>query len=81
MPKLPAFQTNHISVKDEVVHILPTNDEAYFSEIWDWSIRSEGKDLVLKDVRVTGALVHRDGRWLIAQFHISMPVGGQAVPY
>jgi len=36
--------------------------------------------MALKDVRTTGVLVHRNGHWLVAQFHISMPVGGQAVP-
>lgn len=79
--QLAAFQTTNVSVQDEVVHVLPSNSGAYFSEVWDWSIRSEGKDMVLKDVRVTGVLVHRDGRWLVAQFHMSLPVGGQAVPY
>lgn len=79
--QLAAFRTTDVSVRDEVVHLTPLKDGAYFSEVWNWKLRSQGKDMVLKDVRVTGVLVRRHGRWLVAQFHISMPVGGQAVPY
>jgi ketosteroid isomerase-like protein len=76
-----AFQTTSVAVKDQVVHLMPAGDGAYFSELWDWSISSQGQKMVLKDVRVTGVLVRRDDRWQGAQFHFSLPVGGQAVPY
>lgn len=76
-----AFQTTDVAVKDQVVHLTPAGDGAYFSEIWNWSIKSQGQKMVLKDVRVTGVLVRRDDRWQGAQLHFSLPVGGQAVPY
>lgn len=79
--QLAAFRTTDVSVRDEVVHLTPLKDGAYFSEVWDWKLRSQGNDMVLKNVRVTGVLLRRRGRWLVAQFHMSMPVGGQAVPY
>ena len=76
-----AFQTTSLDVKDLVVHLTPAGDGAYFSEVWDWSINSQGQKMVLKDVRITGVLIRRDDRWQGAQFHFSLPVGGQAVPY
>ncbi len=79
--QLKVFQTTGIAVRDEVVHVLPSNDGAYFSEVWDWKIRTDGKDMALNNLRMTGVLVNRDGHWQCAQFHISMPVGSQAVTY
>ena len=79
--QMKSFTTTGFAARDEVVHVLPSKDGAYFSEVVDWKIRSEGKDMVLKDMRLTGVLVKRGGHWLCAQFHFSMPVGGQAVAY
>lgn len=75
------FQTVKIDVKDQVVHLMPSGDGAWFSEVWDWSISAQGQNMVLRDLRLTGVLVRRDDRWEAVQFHFSLPVGGQAVAY
>ncbi len=76
-----SFSTEDIIVHDAVVRITPLSDGAYFSEVWDWKIKAGDQEMALDNLRVTGVLENREGKWQVAQFHVSMPVGGQAVAY
>lgn len=79
--QMAAFQTTGIDVRDTVVQASPTCDAAVFSSIWDWHIAAGGGNATLPALRVTGALFRDGDAWHVAQFHFSMPVGGQAVAY
>lgn len=79
--QLSAFQTTGIDVHDQVVRVHPSGEVAYFSEVIDWTIRAGDQEMALHDVRLTGVLERRDGRWLTTQFHFSKPVDGQAAAY
>jgi hypothetical protein len=79
--QLAAFQTTRVDVRDEVVQPSPACDAAVFSSVWDWHISAGGQNVVLEAVRLTGALFRAGTTWHVAQFHFSMPVGGQAVAY
>lgn len=79
--QLAAFKTTGIDVSDAVVQTSPSCDAAIFSSIWNWHISESGKDMALDGLRVTGAFIRDGGNWRLAQFHFSVPVGGQAVTY
>jgi len=76
-----AFESVHVTVNDQVVRVGPSGDAAWFSEVSDWSVMTGGQTVELKGTRLTGALEKRDGKWVIVQFHTSVPVMGQAAEY
>jgi uncharacterized protein (TIGR02246 family) len=79
--QLAAFDSVSVVTSEQVIHVHPTGLAAWFSEVMDWHITQGENEVDLQGARMTGVLEKRDGNWLFVQFHVSMPVEGQAVAY
>ncbi|MDZ4716701.1 MAG: nuclear transport factor 2 family protein [Cytophagales bacterium] len=71
---LPAFENTKINVRDQVITVHPSGTMAWFSEQWDWDMLYNGEAATVSDMRLTGVLEKRNGKWIIVQFHNSEPV-------
>jgi ketosteroid isomerase-like protein len=76
-----AFESTRLTVKDQSIRVHPSGRVAWFSEVVDWAVVSGGKPIEIPGSRLTGVLEKRNDRWVIVQFHASVPVSGQAVQY
>jgi len=64
-----------------VIKVNATGNTAWFSELYDWKMVTQGQPVNLIGARVTGVLDKRNGKWVCVQFHVSVPVSGQAAEY
>lgn len=76
-----AFEVERIDTKNQVIKTSSSGEVAWFSQIVDWHISSNGKPHTIPEIRVTGVLEKRGTKWKIVQFHTSAPVQGQVVEY
>jgi ketosteroid isomerase-like protein len=76
-----AFDSTQLSTRDQVIKVNRTGNTAWFSELYDWKMVAQGQPVSLIGARVTGVLDKRNGKWVCVQFHISLPVSGQAAEY
>lgn len=76
-----SFENTRLKVKDQVIKIHDSGNVAWFSELADWSTKAGGQKTEIKDSRITGVLEKRDDKWVLVQFHASVPVEGQAAQY
>ena len=76
-----AFEVEKIDTKDQVIKTAISGKVAWFSQIVDWQIASNGNSQTISGVRVTGVLEKRGPVWKIVQFHTSAPIEGQIVEY
>jgi hypothetical protein len=76
-----AVENTKISAKDQVIMISQSADVAWFSYIMDAQVELQGDQVNFEGMRVTGVLEKRDSKWVIVQFHVSVPVAGQAFEY
>ena len=76
-----AFEVEKIDTKDQVIKIAISGKVAWFSQVVDWQIASNGNSQTISGIRVTGVLEKRGPAWKIVQFHTSAPVEGQIVEY
>ena len=72
-----ATENSKLSVKDRVIKVHDSGKVAWFSEIIDWNLVSQGQEVKLEGLRATGVLEKRDGNWLVIQLHSSTPVKGE----
>ncbi len=79
--QLTAFDAVALTVRDQVIHVHPSGLVAWVSEVTDWQITQDENQVDLPGVRLTGVLEMRDGSWVFVQFHVSVPVEGQAAAY
>src|ERR1043165_3618230 len=77
---LPALADIRITTNNQVVKLSNSGDVAWFSEVWNWSLKMEGKPVQMNGQRLTCTLENRDGNWVIVQFHNSVPVMPQEAP-
>jgi len=70
-----------ISIRDEVIKVHNSGEVAWVSQIGDARGKAQGQPFRMEGWRVTTVLEKRAGNWVIVQFHISVPVAGQAVKY
>lgn len=76
-----AFSDSKISVSNQVINVNSSGQVAWFSEVMDWSMQTQGQQVDLKGLRLTGVLEKRKNQWLLVQMHFSVPVSGQAAEY
>jgi uncharacterized protein (TIGR02246 family) len=76
-----AFENTKLSVKDQVIKVNPSGNTAWFSELADFDLVAQGQPVSLKGARITGVLEKRNDNWVFVQFHVSVPVAGQAAQY
>lgn len=76
-----SFSDTEIVSRDRVVQSAATGNVAWFSEIWDQSGKAQGRRYAMKGLRLTGVAEKQGGKWVVTQWHGSIPVAGQAVKY
>jgi ketosteroid isomerase-like protein len=76
-----AFENTKLSVKDQVIKISQSTDVAWMSYITDAQAEVQGDLVKFEGIRGTAVFEKRDSKWVIVQFHVSVPVVGQAIEY
>jgi len=76
-----AFDVISVDRKNKSLKISNSGNTAWFSETVDWEFLSNGKTEAVKDIRYTGVMEYRKGKWKIVQFHCSVGVAGQVIEY
>lgn len=75
------FDTREFVVRDKVIGVHPSGEVAWFSKIIDWKIKVKDRVFEAYDLRYTGVLEKRHGKWVFVQCHVSAPLEGQLVEY
>lgn len=70
----PRFKATVTEVRDLQIHISRSGDVAWFSAILDDLGEWDGKPTGARDIRWTGVLEKRKGRWVTVQHHGSVAV-------
>lgn len=60
-------------IQDLMINVAESKDTAWYFHRLDAEIKSNGEVIQLKDARFTGVLERQNGRWVIAQTHVSIP--------
>jgi ketosteroid isomerase-like protein len=68
----PRFKATVTEVRDLSVHLSRSGDVAWYSATLDDLGEWDGKPVGAKDIRWTGVLEKRDGRWVVVQMHGSV---------
>ena len=76
-----AFNILNVNRKNQKLKLSNSGEVAWFSEIVDWEFLVDGKLESVNDIRYTGVMEYRDGKWLIVHFHCSVGVAGQVIEY
>ena len=76
-----AMESVETSLYDEVFKIHDCGDVAWYSGMADFNGVSLGENFEIAGLRVTAVLEKQDAKWVIVQYHGSMPVAGQVVEY
>jgi len=76
-----AFDNMQMTVRDQVIKVGAGGNVAWFSQLMDWNLETGGEKMSLKDLRLTGVLEKRAGKWLFVQIHFSVGIAGQAAEY
>ena len=62
---------SNFSFRDQSMQL--SGNIAWFSERGDWSYDYKGQRVDLKGIRISGVLRNENGRWVIVQWHTSIP--------
>jgi ketosteroid isomerase-like protein len=76
-----AVESLQASLHDEAFKIHHSGEVAWYSGIADFKGTSMGEDFEIANLRVTAVLEKRDAKWVIVQYHGSVPVAGELVEY
>ena len=76
-----AFEDSKVSIRNQVIKVRDSGQVAWFSEIMDWSTMTQGQQVDLKGIRLTGILEKQNDKWKFVQLHFSVGVSGQAAEY
>jgi hypothetical protein len=68
----PRFKAIRTEVRDLQIHLSRTRDVAWYSATLDDVVEFDGKRGGAEDIRWTGVLENRDGKWVIVQMHASL---------
>jgi ketosteroid isomerase-like protein len=68
----PKFKATHTEVRDLRINISRSGDVAWYSAKLDDLGEWDGRPLGDKDIRWTGVLEKREGKWVIVQMHASL---------
>lgn len=67
------FENTYISARDIEIYVHPMCQTGWFSEILQYNYTQGDKALEYPDLRFTGFLEKRAGKWVILQTHLSAP--------
>ncbi len=76
-----AFENPEITVRDQVIHLSLSGTVAWYTLSLDFDVVFGREAVAWKGARSSGVLEKRDGKWVIVQFHNSMPVTEQTAAY
>ena len=76
-----AFEEPQVSLRDLVVKISESGTVAWYSLFIDFRVKFKGEITEWKGARSTGVVEKRNGKWVIVQFHNSMPQTERAAEY
>ncbi len=76
-----SFENVEYNVDEQTIGVAESGNVAWFTQRFDLFLLAQKNPVSLEDIRVTGVLEKRDGRWQIVQLHTSVPVAGQAAEY
>jgi ketosteroid isomerase-like protein len=65
----PRFKATVTEIRDLEIHLSRSGDVAWFSAMLDDLGEWDGKPTGARDIRWTGVLEKRDGRWVFVQMH------------
>jgi ketosteroid isomerase-like protein len=68
----PRFKAMHTEIRDLQIHIAPCGQVAWYSAMLDDLNEWDGKPVGASDIRWTGVLEKRDGKWVVVQMHGSV---------
>ena len=68
----PKFKATHTEVRDLRINFSLSGDVVWYSATLDDLGEWDGKVIGDKDIRWTGVLEKREGKWLIVQMHASL---------
>ena len=68
----PRFKAIRTEVRDLRIHRSRSGDVAWYSATLDDVVEFDGKRGGAEDIRWTGVLEKRDGKWVIVQMHASL---------
>ena len=68
-----AFDSLDFSVRDRVIQVHTSGQVAWFFLVLDLSFTAQGESINVENVRLTGVLEKREGRWVVVQSHASVP--------
>ncbi len=68
----PRFKATVTEVRDLRIHLSRSGDVAWYSATLDDLGEWDGKPTGARDIRWTGVLEKRDGKWVIVQMHGSV---------
>jgi ketosteroid isomerase-like protein len=68
----PRFKATFTEVRDLCINISRSGDVAWYSAMLDDLGEWDGKPLGDRDIRWTGVLEKREGKWVIVQMHASL---------
>lgn len=75
------FDEIRLSIRDKIIKVCDTGEQAWFYMRVNWYVSSEGKKFTFDHIRTTGVLQRENGNWGIVMMHTSLPLEGQAVRY
>lgn len=67
------FENTFISARNQEIYIHPKCETAWFSEFLQYNYTHNDKSVEYSDLRFTGFLEKRGGKWVILQTHLSAP--------
>ncbi len=69
----PRFRATFTEIRDLRINLSPAGDAAWFTatldDLWEW----DGTPGGARDIRWTGVLEKRDGKWVFVHMHGSLP--------
>jgi len=67
------FSETFISYRDQLIELSDDGKTAWFSQTMNYNFIYDGEAHSYKNLRYTGVLTKRDGKWKIVQTHLSVP--------
>jgi ketosteroid isomerase-like protein len=72
----PRFKATVTEIRDLRIHLSRSGEVAWYSASLDDLGEWDGKPVGARNIRWTGVLEKRDGKWVIVQMHGSVPHSG-----
>jgi hypothetical protein len=79
--QISAFPEMRFTIRSPRIGLSRDGTVAWYANLLDVQVLAGGQRVELKDLRETGVLEKRDGKWVTVQTHLSIGAPGQVAPY